>query len=227
MSQPVITISRQRGSGADDIAVLVAQRLDIPLYDHQVIERAARAAGVSESVIASAERRQSFLSRMLESMSIYATPGLEAPVPSARGSSLFSTSSDYRAVVEEVLRTIADSGPGVIVGHGGGQVALRGRSDVLHVFIHAPFEQRVERMMAYARLDRENAEKDVRREDRERTAFFKDNYGLNWYDLRLYDLVIDAGRRTYEEIAEEICLVAEELAEREPGDGLGAAPRRW
>src|SRR5579871_7031665 len=41
MRQRVITISRERGSGADDIAVLVAKALDIPLYDHQVITRAA------------------------------------------------------------------------------------------------------------------------------------------------------------------------------------------
>jgi cytidylate kinase len=215
MAKPVITISRQRGSGADDIAVLVAQRLDIPLYDHAVIERAARAAGVSEDVIASAERRQSFLGRMLESMSVYATPGLEAPAPSMRGASLFSTSSDYRTVVEEVLRNIADSGPGVIVGHSGGQVALRGRPDVLHVFIHAPFEHRVERMMSYAQLNRDAAEKDVRREDQERTAFFKDNYGINWYDLRLYDLVVDGSKRAYDEIAEQICDVALGLSGRE------------
>src|SRR5262249_33744780 len=162
---------------------------------HQVIERAARAAGVSEDVIASAERRQGFLGRMLESMSVYATPGLEAPAPSMRGPSLFSTSADYRAVVEEVLRNIADNGPGVVVGHGGGQVALRGRPDVLHIFIHAPFEHRVARMMAYGQLDRDAAEKDVRREDQERTAFFKDNYGINWYDLRLYDLVVDGSKR--------------------------------
>src|SRR5436189_5944648 len=40
------------------------------------------------------------------------------------------------------------------VGHGGGQVALRGRPAVLHVFLQAPFEQRVQRMMRYGQLSR-------------------------------------------------------------------------
>jgi cytidylate kinase len=211
MHQPVITISRQRGSGADDIAALVAQTLGIPLYDHEVIAQAAREAGVSEATIAAAARHQGFVQRMLDSLNRVATLELGAPAPTVGGASLLGTSADYRAIVEQVLRSIADSGPGVIVGHGGGQVALQGRADVLHVFIHAAFEQRVQRMMTYGQLDRKAAEQDVQREDRERTAFFKQHYGLNWYDLRLYDLVLDSSRRTYQELAADICSVVQLL----------------
>ncbi|MHB8575151.1 MAG: cytidylate kinase family protein, partial [Dehalococcoidia bacterium] len=81
MLQPVITVSRQRGSGADDIAQLVAQKLDVPLYDQQVISNAAREAGVSETAMQDAERSQGFLSRMLESLGRYAGMGVEGSVP--------------------------------------------------------------------------------------------------------------------------------------------------
>ena len=190
MRDPVITISRQRGSGADEIAALVAQQLNIPLYDQQVLSRAAAESGVSESAMADAERSQGFLSRMLESLGRYAGMGVEGSVPIDFSSvSMLYTSADFRAVIEQILRNIADSGPGVIVGHGGAQVALR-------------------------HLNREEAKKDVEQTDRERTEFFKNNYNINWYDLRLYDLVINSGPRQYQDVAEEICTVARMMPDR-------------
>lgn len=226
MRQPVITISRQRGSGADDIATLVSQKLGIPLYDQQVISRAAQEAGVSETAMHDAERSQGFLSRMLESLGRYAGMGVEGSVPIDFSSvSMLYTSADFRTVIEQALRNIADSGPGVIVGHGGAQVALRRRPDVLHIFIHAPFEQRIRRMMSYANLDYDAAKKDVEQTDRGRTEFFRNNYDVNWYDLRLYDLVLNSGGRIYESVADEICLVAREMSERTVHDTPDPKPR--
>jgi cytidylate kinase len=227
MRQPVITISRQRGSGADEVAALVSEKLGIPLYDQQVISHAAAEAGVSESAMHDAERSQGFLSRMLESLGRYAGMGVEGSVPIDFSSvSMLYTSADFRAVIEQVLRNIADSGPGVIVGHGGAQVALRRRADVLHVFIHAPMEQRIRRMMVWRGLSREEARRDVEETDKGRTDFFKVNYDVNWYDLRLYDLVVNTGGRTYEDVAEEICSVARLMEERSVHETPDAPPHR-
>lgn len=225
--QPVITISRQRGSGADEVAALVAEKLDIPLYDQQVLSRAAAEAGVSEVAMADAERSQGFLSRMLESLGRYAGMGVEGSVPIDFSSvSMLYTSADYRGVIEQVLRNIADAGAGVIIGHGGAQAALRRRSDVLHVFIHAPLEQRVRRIMMLRGIDREQARKDVEETDKGRTEFFRANYNVNWYDLRLYDLVVNTGGRDYGAVADEICLVAEQLADRGPAETPDTPPHR-
>jgi len=219
MHQPVITISRTRGSGADEISALVAQKLDIPLYDQQVLSRAAAEAGVSEAAMEGAQRSQSLMSRMLESLGRYAGLGVEGSVPIDFSSvSMLYTSADFRAVIEQILRNIADSGPGVIVGHGGAQVALRRRPDVLHVFLHAPREDRIRRMMTLLRVDRETARKDVERTEKERMDFFRTNYDINWYDLRLYDLVINTGGRAFEDVAEEICTLARQMPERTPAE---------
>lgn len=225
MRQPVITISRQRGSGADEIAALVAQKLEIPLYDHQVISRAAREAGVSEAAIQGAARSQGFLTRLMDSLGRYAGMGVEGTIPADFSSSqMLFTSADYRAVIEQALCSIADSGAGVIVGHGGAQVALRRRPDVLHVFIHAPLEQRVHRIMAWQHVEYDQARKDCVETDKERTDFFRTNYNVNWYDARLYDLVINSGGHTWEQVAELICQVAREMPDRtvadtpDPGD---------
>jgi len=180
-----------------------------------VLAQAAAAAGVSQDTIATAAHQQSFLSRMLEALGrsgLATTDGGSAAAFEA-GPTLAS-STDYRAVIEQVLRRIADRGPRVIVGHGGGQVALRGRADVLHVFLHAPFEQRVLRMISYAGLSRAAAEADVQQTDRERAAFFKQNYDVNWYDLRLYDLVLNTAGAPYAETAAQICAMAHRVADR-------------
>jgi cytidylate kinase len=219
MRQPVITFSRQRGSGADEIAALVAQKLNIPLYDQQVISRAAADAGVSENTIQTAARNQTFLARLIDSLGRYAGMGVEGSMPPDFSSvQMLYTSADYRAVIEQVLRGIADSGAGVIIGHGGAQAGLRRRPDVLHVFIHAPLEQRIRRMMAWHHLDYETAKKDCIETDKERTDFFRNNYNVNWYDLRLYDLVINSGGRTWDDVADEICHAAAELPERTVAD---------
>ncbi len=219
MRQPVITISRQRGSGADEIAALVSEKLGIPLYDQQVLSRAATEAGVSEAAMEDAERSQSFLSRMLESLGRYAGIGVEGSVPIDFSSvSMLYTSADFRTVIEQILRNIADSGSGVIIGHGGAQVALRRRPDVLHVFIHAPMEQRIRRIMSLRNVDRDAAKHDVEETERERTDFFRTNYNVNWYDLRLYDLVVNSGGREFEAVAEEICAVAKQTSDRAAAD---------
>jgi cytidylate kinase len=124
------------------------------------------------------------------------------------------TSADFRAIIEEVLRNIADSGPGVIVGHGGAQAALRRRPDVLHVFLHAPKEFRIRRIMQLRGVDHDEAKRDVEETEKERTDFFRTNYNVNWYDLRLYDLVINTVGRTYDEVADEIVLVARQMPDR-------------
>ncbi len=219
MRQPVITISRQRGSGADEISALVAQKLNIPLYDQQVLSRAASESGVSEAAMEDAERSQGFLSRMLESLGRYAGMGVEGAVPIDFSSvSMLYTSADFRTVIEQVLRNIADSGAGVIIGHGGAQVALRRRPDVLHVFVHAPFEHRIRRMMLLRNIGRDEAKKDVEETDRERTEFFRTNYNVNWYDLRLYDLVVNSGGRDFDAVAQEICEVAIQTTDRAAAD---------
>jgi cytidylate kinase len=217
MRRPVIAISRQRGSGAEEVGAIIARKLDIPFYDRQVLDRAAAEAGVSETAMVDAERNQSLLSRMLESLGRYAGVGVEGTVPMDLSSlSLLYTSGDFRLVIEEVLRKIADAGSAVIVGHGACQVALRRRPDVLHVFLHASRETRVRRIMFLRGVGYEEAKRDVEQADKDRTGYYQNNFNINWYDLRLYDLVLKTGTRSFEQIADEIVTVAHQMPEPAP-----------
>ena len=51
MDKRIITISRQYGSGGHAIARMVAEKLDIPFYDSQLITEVAKQSGFSEAFV--------------------------------------------------------------------------------------------------------------------------------------------------------------------------------
>jgi cytidylate kinase/L-amino acid N-acyltransferase YncA len=191
MSGPVVTIARQLGSGGEEVAAQVAERLGIPLLDQEIISRAAQTAGVSEQALRSAERSSSLLSRMLENLGKFGTAGAEgATVEGFSSVAMLTTSADFRALLERVLRDVAAAGPAVVIGHAG-QVALRDTPGTLHAFLHAPVEYRSARHARAEGISMEKAQKEIEESDRERVRFYQSAYHVNWYDLRLYDLVVD------------------------------------
>lgn len=191
MTCPVVAIARQLGSGGEEIAAQVAARLRAPLLDREVISRAAQAAGVTEEALGRAERSSSLLSRMLEGLGKYWPIGADDVALGGFSSvTLLTTSADFRALLEQVLRDVADAGPAVILGHAG-QIALRNRPGVLNVFVHAPAEYRAACLARAEHLPLPRARAQVEESDRERVCFFRTAYHVDWYDLRLYDVVVD------------------------------------
>lgn len=194
MAGPVVTIARQRGSGADEVAALVAQQLGVPLLDREVISRAATSAGVSEDALHNASRHNSLLSRMMENLGRFGTAGHESGnmgmMEGVSSTTLLATSADFRTLLERALRDIAENESAVIVGHAG-QVALRGVPGTLHVFVHAPLEYRVAHLARAERMPMQKARAEIESTDRERVRYFRSAYQVDWYDLRLYDLSID------------------------------------
>jgi cytidylate kinase/L-amino acid N-acyltransferase YncA len=227
MAGPVVTISRQLGSGGDEIATLVAQRLGVPLLDREVISRAAQVAGVSEEALRAAERHSSLLSRMLESLGKFGAAGGGEGVALEGLSStmLLTTSADFRALLERVLREIAAAGPAVILGHAA-QIALRDTPGTLHVFIHAPAEFRAAHLARTEGIPLAQARREIEVSDRERVRFYQSAYHVNWYDLRLYDLVLDTSVIGVHRAADVIAEVARQCCAEAPEPALTPAAGR-
>src|SRR2546427_10606706 len=84
MAPPVITVTRQYGSGGSDIARLVAERLGWELVDNQFVEAVARRAGVPPDEVAQREERAPGLLERLPRTLAVAPPGMfiaQAAVP--------------------------------------------------------------------------------------------------------------------------------------------------
>jgi cytidylate kinase len=200
----VITISREMGCGADSVAQEVANRLGVPCADREVIEQAARQAGLPQEILDSKEREQ----RDQRSFSSSDMIGLVRRSQSGRRAQLEDAA--YTRFIGEAIQQLA-SKPIVIVGRGA-QFILRDRSDALHVHIHAPEAVRVARLMREKSLPREQAERMVRASDAERASYIKHYFNnANWRNPEYYDLMIDLSKLSAETAVELIVMAAQSL----------------
>jgi len=208
MNVRVVTIARQVGTAGEEVARFVAERLHFRYVDYQVVQQAAREAGVSPDTVSEAEHTPSLLTRFLEALA--RTPSAPAaawadPVPLAT-SPLF-TSTDYRQFIEQAIRDLAQEGNCVIVGHAA-QVILRKRPDTLKVLVTGSPEVRARRIMAGMGVDEKEALRTVERTDRERLDYFERFYNTGWLDPWTYDLTVSTDQFTPSQAADVICAAA-------------------
>ena len=137
----VVTIGRQYGSGGREIGRLVAQMLGITYYDKELLIEAARHSGMSEEVFKAADERSPRFFANIWSFNLGLNSGSYF-----MGDTPLSDDHIYRAQ-GEVMKTLVDRGPCVIVGRTADYV-LREHCRVVSVFIHAPIEACVMRLLS-------------------------------------------------------------------------------
>lgn len=92
---------------------------------------------------------------------------------------------------DKIIRKIADSGSCIIVGRTADYV-LRDYPNVIRIFVYAPEEFKINRVMEVYGDTREEAEKNIRRSDAARASYYKNISGSTWGDRHNYDLLIDS-----------------------------------
>jgi cytidylate kinase len=187
----VVTFAVQLGSGGNEIARTVATKLGYRFLDHEVISRAAEIAGVSPETIAAAERWPTFVERMLERLALttVVSEGV-LPAPPTNAGAMMLTSADYRALVEQVVHSLAEEGDCVIVGHAG-QAILRQSPQVFKILVHGSKDRRAARLAVQEGIDAKEALERVKAYDIQRTSFFKHAFNLDWLDSTSYDIAIN------------------------------------
>ncbi|HVP46535.1 MAG TPA: cytidylate kinase-like family protein [Bryobacteraceae bacterium] len=182
----VVTIEREYGSGGADIARKLAERLGWELWDHLLTDEIARLMECDcQAVEEHEERRDSLRYRLFKAFMRGSFEGsLNAP-------RLKMVDADcIREVTERVVTAAAKTGNSVIVGRGSGYY-LRDRPDVFHVFIYAPFEQKVRRLQETGKSEERAAEL-AETVDRDRAAYIKQYFGVEWPPRYLYHLMINS-----------------------------------
>lgn len=181
----IITIEREYGSGAAEIAKRLASRLGWKLWDRELTEEIARVAKVDAAAVSRCdERRDGTFHRLVKVF--------------WRGSYERSTNLDFEysfdadrmvEIGERVMHEIASQGNCVIVGRGA-PYHLRERPDAFHVFLYAPRAEKLRRIQRQGKSLRE-AEELVETVDRERIEFVKHYFGADWPTRSLYNLMIN------------------------------------
>ncbi|MCC8132042.1 MAG: cytidylate kinase-like family protein [Oscillospiraceae bacterium] len=196
----IVAISRELGSGGRTIGKLVAKQKNIPYYDRELIDEAAKASGIpSEYIEKSDQKVTNSLLYNLAMGSCYSYGLLEE----ASNQPLPLTTTVFCAQ-QEIIRGYADAGSCVIVGRCADYV-LRDRDDVLSVFIYADMDKRVEHGVKEYGMHEETARKEIARSDRERAHHYSMFTDRTWGDRRNYDIMLNSGEVSYENCAKIIC----------------------
>src|SRR6266542_4420526 len=191
MAPPIITITRQYGSGGSAVAKRAADALGWTLIDNEFVEEVARRAGLpAEEVAQREERAPGLLERLARTLAV-SSP--ELFITAASVTQVEADEETIAKVTERVIQEAAAHGRAVLVGRGA-QALLAQRPDALHVYVIAPREFRI-------KLDTE----------RQRDQYVKANYGRHRQDPLNYDLVLNTGRLGLEGAAD---LVVSEVRRR-------------
>lgn len=197
---PVITLSRQLGSGGEEIARLVCDTLRYRYFDKQQIIDAAHAAGLSrEQVVDYSEDRyeaKNFLARLFGSGS-RPVKTLSVRQEDAQGNVTITekTLNEAQSVVliRSAVQAAYEAGHIMIVGRGG-QAILQDKRDVLHVRVVAPLGTRIARLQQREGWTVEEAEQQIIRHDRATAEYLGRFFGIRWDDPELYHLVLNTGK---------------------------------
>jgi len=176
-----ITIEREFGCGASEIASLVASRLGWSLWDERLTQEIAQ---LTESTPEAVERREwrtdPLVYRLFQD---FLRGGFEGGLPPTNRLHLLDARR-IAAVSETAVNTAFSSGPSVIVGRGS-QYFLRNRKDVFHVFLYASRDHKIRRMIARGATQNEAIEQ-IDTTDKARAAFVHQYLGLKWPQPDLY-----------------------------------------
>lgn len=203
---PIVTVSRQYGSGGSEVAERVAHALGWKLYDNAVVEEvAARLRMTPAEVSAREERVPSLVERMASAMAL----GVPEVMPVVGELATVPSEERMVMVTKRVIEDAIAAGPAVLVGRGA-QCMLARRSDALHVYCYAAEEDLIRYVIENLDIPAAEAPKKVAEMNHQREAYVRLHWKRNWRDVANYDLCVntatlglDGAARLVTEVARE------------------------
>lgn len=169
----IITIGRQFGSGGVEVTDELSKRLGFPVYDKELIAKAAQDSGFSPDHFEKNDERKSLFSFS----SIFSSEGYMSD------SAIFNMQC-------ETIRNIADQESAIIVGRCSDYV-LRDMENVFNVFLTGSHEDRVQRVMRRDRISKDEAIAKIEKKDKSRSEYYNYYTFGNWGVASSYHLCID------------------------------------
>lgn len=179
----VITISRQYGSGGLEIGKRVAEELNIPFYDNEIITQASKESGFAETVYKQAEDKATNSLLYSIAMGMSATASFDG--------SYMGMSIDDRIFLTQsnVIRKVAKEGPCVIVGRCADYV-LKDFPNVVNIFICASLDYRIKRAILEYGLSKAKAADTILKYDKRRANYYNYHSGEKWGTITNYHMSI-------------------------------------
>src|SRR5581483_6360580 len=184
----VVTIGREFGSGGAEVAGLLAEQTGWQLIDRAFIDRVAQLAKVSPMEAERCDERiDSWFHRTVKALW---HGGYEGSATSTGGEAVVFDSDAMAHLARRVIDEAASLGECVIVGRGASCILQR-RKSVFHVFVYAPWQQRVERVRRRLGLEID-AEALILETDRSRENYIRRHFDQDWTNRHLYHLIVNS-----------------------------------
>ena len=194
----IITIGRQYGSGGRALGKMIAEKLNIPLYDKELVELAAKKSNVSLEAVKEIDERAS--SSLLYSIVTggWGAKGLNVPL-------FYEMPLNDKLFIAQakVIKELAAKESFVIAGRCADFV-LKDNPNVIRVFVHAPLEHCIDVVAPMKNMSRKEAEKFILKKDKYRGEYYYHYTGKNWNDARNYDICLNSSELNYDKCIEII-----------------------
>ena len=203
---PIVTISRQYGSGGSEVAERVAHALGWQLYDNAVVDEVAVRLGISAAEVSAREERLPSLAERLASAISRSAPEM---MPTVGDAALSPSEERIVEVTGRVMQEAVQAGSAVIVGRGA-QCLLATRTDAIHVFCYAPLDALAAYAVTNLGVKQDDARKKVTEMNARRGEYVKRHWKREWLDVSNYHLCVNTAWLGLDGAAELVTRVARE-----------------
>ncbi len=182
----IITIGRQYGSGGREVGKLVSEALNIPFYDEELVDMAAKTSNIHPDVAKKADER--------------ATDSLLYALITNGGLRGVSDAMTYEMPVNDkiyisqskAIKELAEKGSCIFVGRCADSV-LAGTENLLRVFIYSDMDSKIERISRIYSLTHKQAKDKIVKTEKTRRTYYNYYTDNKWGDISGYDLCINTG----------------------------------
>lgn len=183
MSQLIISIGREYGSGGHEIAVKLSEHFDLPLYDHNIMREIAKERNISYEDIKKYDEKpaQRLLSRTVQGLS--------------------SSPQDNIAYMQfDYLKRLAKEGKSfIVVGRCSDAVLKECTPNLISIFVLGDKDAKIKRISELHGINESEAKEKIRQHDKYRKAYHNSHCEGKWGDSRSYDLTINSSRMSMDD----------------------------
>ena len=188
----IINIGRQFGGGGLGVASELGRKLEIPVYDRELIAKAAQDSGFSATLFEQSDEKRRIFSLSAIFTSIYSSP-----------TENYMSDKGLFEIQCGTIRRIAEQGSAIIVGRCSDYI-LRDMECSFNVFLTSPLEVRAERISERCGISKEEAESVIEDKEKARSGYYNYYTFGNWGVASTYDLCLDSSKLEIEGSAEFI-----------------------
>jgi cytidylate kinase len=186
--QFIITINRQFGTGGHEIGTEIARRLNVKLFDKQILKEVAKEFNIGAEVVDKTETR---IPSWRDDFAQFYRDYVADHEYHETGREL--TTQELFDAQAEVIRKLASVESCVIIGRCAFDI-FRNHPNVLKIFIHSPIETRIRRVVERYGVSEDDAKLMIVDNDYTRELYTKTYTGSEWYDARNYNISLDVSQ---------------------------------